>query len=86
MEILDGLGERLELSFLFSKSSAFEFSDGLSLLDFLVSILDSACHGESFGEDSVEHDLVIGSPLSSVLGESSDGFFSVLLEVGLEVS
>lgn len=34
----------------------------------------------------MKHEFVVSAPFTSVLGESSDGFFGVFLKVGLEVT
>lgn len=86
VEFLNSLGDTLELSFLFSKSSTLEFSQSLSLFDFFIGILDSIGHGESLFKDGVNDEFVVASPLSSIGSELGNSLFSIFLEVGLQIS
>ena len=84
-QVLDDSVDLVELVLLFSQGLSLEFSDSLHLLDFFIGIFDGAGHGESLSQNSVEHELVVSGPLSSVLGESDKSLVGVFFEVGLEV-
>lgn len=69
-----------------SQGSGFQLGQGFSFFDFFISIFDGAGHSEPLSKDGVEHNLVVGSPLAAVFGESSNRSLDVFFQVRLEVS